>query len=98
MTNTTRIEVLDPTVEPIPAHTFVARRPETLDGSVLGLLANGKANSVDLLSLVHEVLADRYEFKSVVTRNKGNASRPCPGEIIDELTEQCDVVISASGD
>ena len=98
MTITTRLEVLDPTVEPVPAHTIIARRPETLDGAVLGLLANGKANSVDLLSLVHEVLADRYEFKGVVARNKGNASRPCPSELIEEMTDQCDVVISASGD
>ena len=98
MTIKTRLEVLDPTVEPVPAHTIIARRPETLDGTVLGLLANGKSNSVELLSLVHEVLADRYDFKGVVERNKGNASRPCPSEIIEEMTEQCDVVISASGD
>ena len=31
MTITTRLEVLDPTVESVPAHTIIARRPETLD-------------------------------------------------------------------
>ena len=98
MTTTTRLEVLDPTVEPIPAHAVVALRPETLDGAVLGLLANGKRNADELLEMVHEVLADRYEFKSVIARNKGNSSRPCPEEIIAELAEQCDVVITASGD
>ena len=98
MTTATRIEVLDPTVDPIPAEAVIARRPETLDGTVIGLLANGKRNSVELLEMVQEVLADRYEFKSVVARNKGNASRPCPADLLDELAEKCEVVITASGD
>ena len=98
MTTATRLEVLDPTVEPIPAHAVVARRPETLDGVVVGLLANGKRNSAELLEGVGEILADRYEFKSVVARNKGNASRPCPEDLVDELVERCHVVITASGD
>ena len=98
MTTTTKIEVLDPTVEPIPLEAVIAPRPESLDGAVLGLLANGKANSEAMLELVQEVLADRYEFKEVVSRNKGNASKPSPKDIIDELVDRCDVVITASGD
>ncbi len=98
MTTATRIEVLDPTVDSIPAQAVIAPRPETLDGVVVGLLANGKRNSVELLEMVQEVLADRYEFKSVVARNKGNASRPCPADLLEELAEECEVVITASGD
>ena len=45
-----------------------------------------------------KVLADRFEFGAVISRNKGNASRPCPADILDEMAEQCDVVITASGD
>ena len=94
-----RLQVLDPTVQAIPDDAVVARRPDTLDGKVIGLLANGKINSEEILALTQEVLADRYEFKSgVVARNKHNASRPCPEHIIDELVEQCDVVITSSGD
>lgn len=98
MVTAERLRVLDPTVQPIPAEGVVADRPETLDGKVIGLLANGKLNSEEILALTQEVLADRYEFKGVVARNKRNASRPCPDEIIDELVEQCDVVITSSGD
>ena len=98
MTTATRIEVLDPTVDSIPAEAVIAPRPETLDGTVIGLLANGKRNSDELLEMVQEVLADRYEFKSVVARNKGNASRPCPADLLEELAKQCEVVITASGD
>ncbi len=98
MTTMEKIQVLDPTVQPIPADSVVAKRPHTLDGKVIGLLANGKLNSVEVLALTQEVLADRYDFAGVVERNKHNASRPCPEEIIDELVELCDVVITSSGD
>jgi len=98
MTTATKLEVLDPTVEPIPAEAVVAPRPDSLDGTVLGLLANGKRNSDELLEMVHEVLADRYEFSEVVARNKGNASRPCPGDMMKELAERCDIVVTSSGD
>ncbi len=90
--------VLDPTAESIPESAVIALRPKSLNGTVVGLLANGKRNSDELLGMVHEVLADRFEFKGVIARNKGNASRPCPREILDEMSDQCDVVITASGD
>ncbi len=98
MATATRLQVLDPTVEPIPVNAVIAPRPETLDGTVVGLLANGKHNSPEILEMVQEILADRFEFKGVVFRNKGNASRPCPKDILGEMVEQCDVVITASGD
>ena len=98
MTTATKLEVLDPTVEPIPVEAVIAARPDTLDGTVIGLLANGKRNSDELLEMIQEVLADRYEFKAVIARNKGNASRPCPVDLLAELAGQCEVVITASGD
>jgi hypothetical protein len=98
VTTATKLQVLDPTVDPIPADAVVAPRPETLNGTVVGLLSNNKLNADELLVMVQDVLADRYEFKGVVSRNKGLASRPCPEEILNELSEQCDVVITASGD
>ena len=98
MVTATRLQVLDPTVEPIPQDAVIAPRPETLDGAVVGLLANGKHNSPEILEMVQEILADRYDFEGVVFRNKGNASRPCPSDIMGDMAEQCDVVITASGD
>lgn len=98
MNGSTGIAVLDPTVAPLPADGVVADRPKTLDGVRIGLLANGKMNSVEMLIALHDVLADRYEFGGVIERNKMNASRPCPEDIIDELVDKCDVVITSSGD
>ena len=98
MTNSSAMVVLDPTVSPLPADGVVADRPTTLEGVSIGLLANGKLNSEEMLTALHDVLADRFEFGAVIQRNKHNASRTCPEDIIDELVEQCDVVITSSGD
>ena len=98
MTTMTRLEVLDPTQAAIPQHAVLAPRPDTLDGKVLGLLSNSKRNATEMLQMVHDVLADRYEFARVVTMDKGNASKPCPKNIMQELAAQCDVVLTASGD
>ena len=98
MARNRRIAVLDPTVEPIPAHAVIAERPESLDGGVIGLLSNGKPYAAGFLREVHGVMADRFEFKDVVERNKGNASRPSPRDILEDMAEQCDFVVTAVGD
>jgi len=95
---TNQIEVLNPIVEPISQGNIVANRPDSLDGKVLGLLANGKRNSEEILDMIKDVLSDRYEFKNVIARNKGNASRPCPDDMVTEMVDLCDVIITSSGD
>ena len=98
MNGSTGIVVLDPTVKPLPTDGVIAERPTTLDGVNIGLLANGKLNSEEMLTALHDALADIYEFGGVVERNKMNASRPCPDDIIEDIVEKCDVVITSSGD
>ena len=93
-----KIEVLDPSSEPIHSNAIIAPRPETLNGIKVGLLANGKPNSDLILEMVYEILSDQVEFGGVVFRNKGNASKPCPESIIDDLVDNCGVVITSSGD
>ena len=95
---TTGLVVLDPTVEPMPAHASMAPRPESLDGKTLGLLANGKRNSDRLLDKVGTLLAEHYQLNGIVARNKGTASRPCPDSLLQELLAQCDVVVTGVGD
>ena len=95
---TNQIEVLNPVVEPISQGNIVANRPDSLDGKVLGLLANGKRNSEEILDMIKDVLSDRYEFKNVIARNNGNASRPCPDDMVTEMVDLCDVIITSSGD
>ena len=98
MTTATRLEVLDPTFDHIPASAVIAPRPSTLDGATIGLLSSGKPYAAGFLEMVEEVLADRYEFAGIVARNKGNASRPAPKDMLADLAVRCDAVITASGD
>ena len=98
MAKNRRVAVLDPTVEPIPADAVIARRPESLNGTVAGLLSNGKPYAAGFLRGVHDILADRYEFKDVIERNKGDSSRPSPRDILEEMAERCDFVVTAVGD
>ncbi len=96
--STSSLEVLDPTAEAASAEGIVADRPGDLDGKRLGLLANGKRNSEELLEAVYDLLSERYQFSGVVRRNKVNASRPAPKEMIEDLVRECDLVVTATGD
>ena len=95
---TREIIVLDPTVGPLPVQTSMAPRPSTLNGLTVGLLANGKRNADRLLDHVAGLLAERYQLNELVTWDKGNSSRPCPDELMREIVERCDVVLTATGD
>ena len=95
---TETIEVLDPTVLPQKENTLLADRPETLNGSIVGLLANGKRNSEELLEHVYEILNEEHNLGVMIADNKGNASRPCPPELLQDMADKCDIVITASGD
>ena len=92
------VEVLDPTISPRKENTLLADRPESLDGAIVGLLANGKRNSEELLKYVYEILNEKHNLGVMITDNKGNASRPCPPDLLQNMAEKCDVVITASGD
>ena len=77
---------------------MLADRPETLNGSIVGLLANGKRNSEELLEHVYEILNEEHNLGVMIADNKGNASRPCPPELLQDMADKCDIVITASGD
>ena len=98
VTSYATMTVLDPTAETVVVPADMSPRPSSLETQRIGLLANGKANSEELLQAVLGQLAKNYEFSTVATRNKGDASRPAPPEILEELKRECDVVITATGD
>lgn len=95
---TTKLLVLNPVVEPLQAHAEMAHRSESLDGMTVGLLSNGKRNADILLEHIVALMAEHYQIKDVVAMNKGNASRPCPDDMAQELLEKCDILMTATGD
>jgi hypothetical protein len=80
------------------AQYVLAPRPPTLSGLTLGLLINGKRNSDHLLHDIAGLIGERYRLKAVVALTKPSHGRIAPKPMLDELSEKCDVVLTAIGD
>jgi hypothetical protein len=70
----------------------------TLSGKVVGFIDNAKPNFDHLVDGIAERLIADYGVKRVIKRRKTSASIPAPAEIVRELAEECDLVITGSGD
>lgn len=92
------LKVHNPTVDAHIEPAAYARRPRTLDGMVLGLLANRKRNADKLLEAIGNVLMEKYGLKGVVARSKSSSSKPCSPDLGDELAGQCDLIVTGVGD
>lgn len=98
MTNKNEIVTLDPRGGSIHQETGIAPRPRSLDGLVIGLLSNNKPNSELLLRDVAGLLKRQYSIKAVIEANKGSHRIPAPAEMISDLAERCDAVITATAE
>jgi hypothetical protein len=67
-------------------------------GIRLGILDNSKANADHLLSLIIEGVKKEFKVDSVVMKRKPASSRPATDQILDELAQEADLVISAMAD
>ena len=74
-----------------------APRPSNLSGKVVGLLDNTKEQADIILQTIGEALCERYGVEKVILRRKEHYSKPAPGEMIDEMAKQVDVVIAGLG-
>ncbi|WP_087748617.1 MULTISPECIES: hypothetical protein [unclassified Acidovorax] len=71
---------------------------DTLAGRVVGFIDNAKPNFHHLVDELAELLPARYGVARVVKMRKRSASMPAPAEMLRELADTCDVVITGSGD
>jgi hypothetical protein len=67
-------------------------------GIRLGVLDNSKGNADHLLKFIVEGVRASVAVSSVVMLRKGSVSLPAPGEILDQLAREADVVVSAMAD
>ena len=93
-----RLTLLDPRVDARPHPTTGARLPMDLRDKRVGLLANGKPNSEELLTALGTLLRERYGVRETSLARKPNASRVAPQEILSRLADECDAVVTATGD
>jgi len=74
----------------------VTKRFSSLDGITIGILNNGKPNSLALQQRVVELLGKRYRLAGVVTKQKSSAA--VGAEKIDGYAQEVGAVITAIGD
>ena len=97
-TSVDRLVILDPTVGAVTRPVQMAPRLDTLEGKVIGLLDNTKANSDHFLEYLQETLRRQHGVAAVLPRRKGGASTAVAGDLLDELVGSCDGVVTAVGD
>ena len=73
-------------------------RPNDLNGKRLGLMENSKDNSDKLLHELGEILKAKYSLAEVKYFSKHHASVPARPEVIQDVLDQVDVLITGVGD
>lgn len=92
------VELMDPRGKPQVGEGGISPRLAGLDGKVIGLLNNGKSNFHLFLSDLQELLAGEYPSIEVIHRTKPVVPRPVPKEMVQELVDKCDAIITGLGD
>jgi hypothetical protein len=69
----------------------------SLEGRLVGVLDNGKANADRLLRHAEQLLRDEHGVRAFIRRRKPDFSRPAPPALLAEL-RACDALITAVGD
>jgi len=92
------LRLVSPLASGVDAVPVLAARRSSLEGAVIGLLANSKANSSELLDVIAAELAMRHGTAGVVRVMKPHPSVPAADDALRALAEQADVVITAIGD
>jgi hypothetical protein len=80
------------------AAAVVKERAIGKQGIRLGVLDNSKGNADHLLKFLVESVKASVAVASVVSLRKASVSLPAPGDILDKLAGEADVVVSAMAD
>jgi hypothetical protein len=76
--------VLDPSFEEQPRSLSAAPRAASLAGATVGVISNGKANTLPFFDHLERLLREEWGVADVVRRVKSNYSAPAERELIDE--------------
>ena len=91
------IEILDPTHESDAAAFTLATRLPALQGMTVGIISNGKRNTVPFFDAYEKELRETYGVADVVRRVKSNYSAPADAAIVKEA-QSWDIVVAGIGD
>ena len=92
------MKLIDPTGSPPERDCQMAPRLATLNGLRVGLLSNGKLNADLLLHETAELFRRNQNCEVAKLVYKPNPSAPAPEERIAEVAQDCDFLLTATGD
>ena len=92
------VSILDPTPPAREQGRAQVTGLQSLKGKVVGFIDNAKPNFNHLADDIGELLVTRYGIAAVVKHRKRAASMPASVEVMQDLKEKCDLVITGSGD
>ena len=90
--------IFDPTAKREEEPKQLRQTLAGLVGKTVGFIDNAKPNFNYLVDDIAERLVSKYAVHSIIKHRKRGASMPAPQTMIDELSEQCSLVITGSGD
>ncbi len=90
--------ILDPTAPSGRAPQWSWRALDTLQGKVVGFIDNSKPNFNLLADDLAELLVKHYGVARVIRHRKRAASVPAPDAAYRDIKDNCDLVITGSGD
>ncbi|SEN20114.1 hypothetical protein SAMN05192533_11018 [Mesobacillus persicus] len=90
--------VYNPTNSPSIKTKNMAPRNKSLNGSVIGLIDNGKKNSDIVVQGVAEGLKKKHQIKEVIIYKKHSFSHGLSKDDAKMLADKCDFIISGVGD
>jgi len=93
-----RLGLMLPIDEDVVRQRRAAPPLHELHGAVAGFLDNRKNNADTLLARVRDVMQAQFVFADIVWRPKFIFSRLAAPEILEEMAERCQFVITAIGD
>ncbi len=89
--------VLDPSHEDKVVAGPSAPRLGSLDGAVVGVISNGKDQTVPFFDEMERILREKHRVADVIRVVKPNYSAPAPSELIDQ-SRGWDAVLTGVGD
>ena len=93
-----RVRLVIPEAPPPAVVATGKHRDIMASGIRLGILDNSKGNADHLLKFIVEGVKAQMKVASVVALRKPSPSIPAEKNVLDELTENADCVISAMAD
>ncbi len=88
---------IDPTFGSDRPRIALAPRPADLADKVIGMIDNTKEQGDVILQTVADALRERHGVARVITRSKEHYSKVATVELINEMANEVEIVVSALG-